>query len=46
MQMSFIIPIKEMIIRGGENHFPAEIENALREHKNISDVNFSVVFFF
>ena len=30
--------IKEMIIRGGENHFPAEIENALREHKNISDV--------
>ena len=30
--------IKEMIIRGGENHFPAEIENALREHKNISDL--------
>ena len=27
--------IKEMIIRGGENHFPAEIENTLREHKKI-----------
>ena len=30
--------IKDMIIRGGENHFPAEIENTLREHKKISDV--------
>lgn len=24
--------MKEMIIRGGENHFPAKIENVLREH--------------
>ena len=30
--------VKEMIIRGGENHFPAEIENTLREHPAISDV--------
>jgi len=30
--------LKEMIIRGGENHFPAEIENVLREHPAISDV--------
>ena len=30
--------VKEMIIRGGENHFPAEIENILREHEDISDV--------
>ena len=30
--------VKEMIIRGGENHFPAEIENVLREHEAISDV--------
>ena len=30
--------VKEMIIRGGENHFPAEIENVLREHESISDV--------
>ena len=27
-----------MIIRGGENHFPAEIENVLRQHDAISDV--------
>jgi fatty-acyl-CoA synthase len=30
--------VKEMIIRGGENHFPAEIENVLRQHDEISDV--------
>ena len=30
--------VKEMIIRGGENHFPAEIENVLRQHDAISDV--------
>ena len=30
--------VKEMIIRGGENHFPAEIENVLRRHDTISDV--------
>jgi fatty-acyl-CoA synthase len=30
--------VKEMIIRGGENHFPAEIENVLRQHNEISDV--------
>ena len=30
--------VKEMIIRGGENHFPAEIENILLEHPSISEV--------
>jgi fatty-acyl-CoA synthase len=30
--------VKEMIIRGGENLFPAEIENALLEHEAISEI--------
>ena len=30
--------VKEMIIRGGENHFPAEIENALLEHASVAVV--------
>ncbi len=30
--------VKEMIIRGGENHFPAEIENCLLEHPDVSEV--------
>jgi fatty-acyl-CoA synthase len=30
--------VKDMIIRGGENHFPAEIENALIEHPQIAEV--------
>lgn len=30
--------VKEMIIRGGENLFPAEIENALLEHDSIVEV--------
>ena len=30
--------IKEMIIRGGENLFPAEIENAMLEHSAIDEV--------
>jgi fatty-acyl-CoA synthase len=30
--------VKEMIIRGGENHFPAEIENVLLEHPDVADV--------
>jgi acyl-CoA synthetase (AMP-forming)/AMP-acid ligase II len=29
--------IKEMIIRGGENLFPAEIENAMQEHPAIAE---------
>ena len=29
--------VKEMIIRGGENHFPVEIENVLLEHPLISE---------
>ena len=29
---------KEMIIRGGENHFPVEIENDLLEHPNVAEV--------
>ncbi len=30
--------VKEMIIRGGENLFPAEIENALLEHEAIDEI--------
>ncbi len=30
--------VKDMIIRGGENHFPAEIENVLLEHPSVSEV--------
>ena len=30
--------VKEMIIRGGENLFPAEIENAMLEHDAVSEV--------
>lgn len=30
--------VKEMIIRGGENLFPAEIENALLEHGAIAEI--------
>ena len=30
--------VKEMIIRGGENHFPAEIENCLLEHGCVAEV--------
>lgn len=30
--------VKEMIIRGGENLFPAEIENTLLEHEAISEI--------
>lgn len=30
--------VKEMIIRGGENLFPAEIENVLQEHPSVAEV--------
>jgi len=30
--------VKEMIIRGGENLFPAEIENVLLEHDDVAEV--------
>jgi fatty-acyl-CoA synthase len=30
--------VKDMIIRGGENHFPAEIEHALLEHSSVAEV--------
>lgn len=30
--------VKEMIIRGGENLFPAEIENAMLEHPDVGEV--------
>ena len=30
--------VKEMIIRGGENLFPAEIENILLEHSDVAEV--------
>ena len=29
---------KDLIIRGGENIFPAEIEDALRKHPKVQDV--------
>jgi len=32
--------VKDMIIRGGENHFPAEIENALLAHPTIAEIAF------
>jgi len=31
--------VKDMIIRGGENHFPAEIENLLIEHPAVAEVS-------
>ena len=31
--------VKEMIIRGGENYFPAEIENVLLEHESVAEVS-------
>ena len=30
--------VKDMIIRGGENHFPAEIENVLLQHFSVAEV--------
>jgi fatty-acyl-CoA synthase len=30
--------LKEMVIRGGENLFPVEIENVLHEHPDVADV--------
>jgi fatty-acyl-CoA synthase len=30
--------VKDMIIRGGENHFPVEIENTLIEHPQVAEV--------
>ena len=30
--------VKDMIIRGGENHFPAEIESVLIEHASVAEV--------
>ena len=30
--------VKDMIIRGGENHFPAEIEAVLLEHPSVAEV--------
>jgi fatty-acyl-CoA synthase len=30
--------VKEMIIRGGENMFPAEIENVMLEHNDVADI--------
>jgi fatty-acyl-CoA synthase len=30
--------VKDMIIRGGENHFPAEIENVLLRHPTVAEV--------
>lgn len=30
--------VKEMIIRGGENHFPVEIENVLLEHPLVAEI--------
>lgn len=30
--------VKEMIIRGGENLFPVEIENAIQEHEDVAEI--------
>ena len=30
--------VKDMIVRGGENHFPAEIENVLLDHPLVAEV--------
>ncbi len=30
--------VKEMIIRGGENLFPVEIENAIQEHPDVAEI--------
>ena len=30
--------VTEMIIRGGENHFPVEIENVMLEHAAVAEV--------
>jgi len=30
--------VKDMIIRGGENHFPAEIENLLLQHPSVAEI--------
>lgn len=30
--------VKEMIIRGGENLFPVEIENAIQEHSDVAEI--------
>lgn len=30
--------VKEMIIRGGENLFPVEIENAIQEHADVAEI--------
>lgn len=34
--------LKEMIIRGGENIFPKEIEDFLNTHENISEAHVSI----
>lgn len=38
--------LKEMIIRGGENIFPKEIEDFLNTHPNILDTQVILLFFF
>ena len=38
--------IKDMIVRGGENIYPLEIENFLHKHPKISDVHVSRVLLF
>ena len=36
--LSITDPVKDMIIQGGENHFPAEIENCLLEYLGVAEV--------
>ena len=36
--VSIINRVKDMIIRGGENHFTAEIENCLLEYLSVAEV--------
>lgn len=38
--------LKEMIIRGGENIYPKEIEDYLNTHPDILDTQVSMIFLF
>lgn len=42
--LSVIGRIKDMIIRGGENVYPSEIETFLSQHPNILDVQVRILF--
>lgn len=41
--MSISGRIKEMIIRGGENIYPREVEETILQHQYVEDVHVSLV---